>query len=204
MYSPQSKKNLDATKVLNMSMKKVGDSVQTPGAYEKGLNETTESLEECIQFLDDASTLPLWWTQAKDAAGPDASSGAATSAAPSALSAPSAHPIAIGATGHVTLPGSTVPPVNTSSSSATVNTGVPTGALSANEYFVVGDPRPLGALFPLNRTETQFEYIPYSQGVINFNSKADVMKLNRWKQQKLRRVRKRFGVKVDGRAARFQ
>lgn len=79
--------------------------------------------------------------------------------------------------------------------------GAPQNALGLDEHFVLGRPRPAGALVPTNRAMTSFKWVP-RRGAVDFNSTRSVEMLNRWKQQLVRRACRRLGIVRDARATR--
>lgn len=101
-----------------------------------------------------------------------------------------------------TVPPTAAPaPVATANSAAANTPGAPPNALGLDEHFVLGRPRPAGALVPTNRAMTSFEWVP-RRGAVNFNNSRSVEMLNRWKQQLVRRACQRLGIVRDARATR--
>lgn len=138
----------------------------------------------------------------------DATTAAATSVAnvpqPPAATAASI-PAAVMPT--ASIPAAIMPPPATTTASTAPNIpamtapGAPTGHLGLDEHFVLGRPRPAGALVPTNHAMTAFQWVP-RRGAVNFNSAREVELLNRWKQQLVRRACQRLAIVRDGRATR--
>lgn len=93
-------------------------------------------------------------------------------------------------------------PISQGSVQATVqtptNNQIPPSILDANPQLMVNQPRAAGVTLPTDATHTTTVWEAYP-GTVDWTNLVSVTKLNRWRNQKIRRRTNRFGTKTDGR-----
>lgn len=79
------------------------------------------------------------------------------------------------------------------------NNQTPPSIFAANPPFIINQPRPAGVNVPTDATHTATVWEAYP-GTVDWTNLVSVTKLNRWRNQKIRRRTNRFGTKTDGRS----